>query len=74
MNLQLAVIWYGGRWTLLAPGARYSRYGSRQSALEAAQRLAEQARGQGYEVEVLLQDVGGELFTVDGDPQPNSPP
>ncbi|WP_374468818.1 hypothetical protein [Phenylobacterium sp.] len=64
MTLQFAVIWYGGRWTLLAPGVRYNRYASRESALAAAQRLAEQARRQGYEVDVLMQDVGGELSSV----------
>ena len=70
MNLQLAVIWYGGRWTLMAPGARYNRYGSRQSALEAAQRLADRARDQGYAVEILLQDVGGQLSTIHADSEP----
>jgi hypothetical protein len=64
MTLQFAVIWYGGRWTLLAPGVRYDRYASRESALAAAQRLAEQARRQGYEVEILAQDVGGQLSAV----------
>jgi len=64
MALQFAVIWYGGRWTLLAPGVRRDRYASRDSALAAAHRLAEQARRQGYEVEVLVQDVGGELSAV----------
>lgn len=61
MKLQLAVLWLGGRWTLLAPGARYDRYFSRQSALDAAQRLADQARRQGHDVEVLVQELGGEL-------------
>ncbi|HEY8614668.1 hypothetical protein [Phenylobacterium sp.] len=61
MALQFAVIWYGGRWTLIAPGVRYDRYASRESALAAAQRLAAQARRQGYEAEVLVQGVGGEL-------------
>lgn len=64
MALQFAVIWYGGRWTLLAPGVRRDRYASRDSALAAAHRLAEQARRQGYEVEVLVQDVGGQLSAV----------
>lgn len=64
MALQFAVIWYGGRWTLLAPGVRRDRYASRDSALAAAHRLADQARRQGYEVEVLAQDVGGELSAV----------
>jgi hypothetical protein len=61
MTLQFAVIWYGGRWTLLAPGVRYNRYASRESAVAAAQRLASRARSQGYEVEVLVQDVGSQL-------------
>lgn len=61
MRLQLAVLWYGGRWTLLSPGVRFNRYGSRQSALDAARRLAGQARRQGHEVQILVQDVGGEL-------------
>jgi len=71
-SLQLAVIWYGGRWTLLAPGVRYNRYASRQSAIDAAQRLARQATRQGYHVEILLQDVGGELSTVALDQAPPS--
>jgi hypothetical protein len=70
MNLQLAVLWCGGRWTLLAPGARYDRYMSRQSALDAAHRLADQARRQGHEVEVLIQDIGGELSPVPLDDLP----
>ncbi|HVI33282.1 hypothetical protein [Phenylobacterium sp.] len=76
MALQFAVIWYGGRWTLLAPGVRRDRYASRDSALAAAHRLAEQARRQGYEVEVLVQDVGGELSAVplqDQDEGPGRP-
>ncbi|WP_334164519.1 hypothetical protein [Phenylobacterium sp.] len=64
MALQFAVIWYGGRWTLLAPGVRRDRYASRDSALAAARRLAEHARRQGHEVEVLAQDVGGQLSAV----------
>jgi hypothetical protein len=60
MFLQFAVRWSGGRWILLAPVARYDRYLSRQSALDAAHRLADQARR--YHVRVLVQDVGGELL------------
>lgn len=74
MALQFAVIWYGGRWTLIAPGVRYNRYGSRESALAAAQRLAAQARDQGYEVDILLQDVGGELTSAPLEPiEPTTP-
>lgn len=79
MSLRFAVIWYGGRWTLLAPGVRRNRYASRESAIAAAERLAAQARRQGYEAEVLVQDAGGELVQPragrDGPPQgpPNSP-
>jgi hypothetical protein len=62
MFLQFAVLWSGDRWSLLAQGVRYDRYPSRQSALEAAHRLADQARRQGYDVRVLVQDVGGQLL------------
>jgi len=71
MKLELAVLWCGGRWTLLAPAARYDRYPSRQSALDAAERLADQARRQGHDAAVLVQDVGGVLSAA---PRPGSSP
>jgi hypothetical protein len=61
MALQFAVLLYGGRWTMLAGGVRHDRYASRQSAVDAAHRLADQARRQGHEVHVLVQDGGGQL-------------
>jgi hypothetical protein len=72
--LKLAVIWSDGRWTLLAPKARYNRYASRQSALAAAQRLARLARAQGRSVEILLQDAGGELSRVAAGEDLGGPP
>lgn len=65
MTLSLAVLWCDERWTLLAPTARYNRYPSRRSALDAAQRLAGQARRQGHEVQILVQDLGAELAPLD---------
>jgi hypothetical protein len=74
MKLQIAVLWQQGRWTLLAPGLRFDRYGSRQSALEAARRLCDQAARQGHELEVLVQEIGGELSRLDlGEPIARSP-
>lgn len=75
MVLRLAVLWRRDRWTLLAPGASYDRYRSRQNALDAARRLAERAQSEGLEVEILVQDVGGELAVAPlHPPPPRDPP
>lgn len=73
MKLQIAVLWYGGRWTLLSPGARFNRYGGRQSAIDAAYRLAAQARRQGHELEILVQEIGGELARLEFGDAPEAP-
>jgi len=56
-----AIIRVQGGWRLIAPQGRWGLHMYKVDAEEAALRLAKQLRGEGVEVEILVQDSFGRL-------------
>jgi hypothetical protein len=62
--LQIAAIRMDGAWTVAHPHGRAGRFPSAPDALQAAARLAADARGKGHEVRLFVHDASGELVRV----------
>ncbi len=61
----LAVLRQPGGWRVFGPNGGWRLFRYKVDAEEAAIRLAEQARSQGGDVRVLVQDACGELRLLD---------
>jgi hypothetical protein len=59
--LCLAVLRFPDGWRILAAHGRWGRFDYRVDAEEAALRLARQARAEGREVSIWVQDICGRL-------------
>ena len=64
--LQLVVIEFEGAWRILLNGEKVGRFSRREDAVECALEIAQEARGEGHAVELLSQDVFGEIHTFTG--------
>ena len=62
--MQIAAIRMGDAWTVAHPNGRAGRFESAPDALQAAARLARDARSRGHDVRLLVHDTHGELLHV----------
>ena len=63
--LQIAAIKLGGGWTVAHPQGRAGRFASAPHALQAAARLAADARRKGHETLLLVHEPNGQLVRVE---------
>lgn len=63
--LRLVVVHFPDGWRILGPHGRWGRFAYRVDAEEAAIRLAREARAEGREVGVWVQDMCGRLDALD---------
>ena len=59
-----AAVRFSNRWKLVGRGLRWGDYPTLEAALAAAQRMAEEARGNGLDVEVHVHDEFGILHRL----------
>ncbi|HEX8571041.1 MAG TPA: hypothetical protein VF699_14125 [Caulobacteraceae bacterium] len=68
--MQIAAIKMDGSWTVAHPHGRAGRFATAPDALQAAARLAADARGKGHDVGLFLHADNGQLVRVEpGDPR-----
>jgi hypothetical protein len=72
-DLQFVVLKVDNIWTVLCDNFPLGRYQHRTSAINAASRLARDAHRLGKSVELLSQDLGGELSAHPIDVEDRSP-
>lgn len=56
-----AVVRFGAEWGVLSERKRIGRFSAKDSALQLGVMLAFEALAAGHEVELLVQDLGGQL-------------
>lgn len=66
--LRYAVIQQAGRWRIISAEEGVGSFATRQMALSAGARLAEEAQSSGQDVEILVQDAVGRLTALSLDP------
>ena len=68
--MQIAAVKIGGAWTLAHPYGRCGRFATAPDALQAAARLAADARQKGHEVRLFVHAGNNQLVRVEpGDPR-----
>lgn len=64
-TLELAVVHFADGWRILAGAGKWGRFPYRVDAEDAALRLGAQARDDGREVQILVQESYGRLRPLD---------
>jgi len=63
--MRYAVMQSGAEWRIVGQARRIGHFESRERAVATGSRLAREAYVSGHEVELLVQDTGGELRRQD---------
>ena len=72
-RVQVAVIQIAGSWRLFMDGERPGAFREQGSAVACATGIARSTQDEGFDVDLLVHDVSGELMRVPITPEPPRP-